>query len=76
PGQTVMTALAKDKHSIVGKWGGDLVRDKYQVTLLKNGGIENESLFKYKKNHISKEESENNKNLNTRLQLKNTIKGQ
>lgn len=44
-----MTALTKDKHSILGQWGGDLVRHGYQVRLLKNGGSENESLFMYKK---------------------------
>ncbi|HEM5139467.1 TPA: phage tail protein [Streptococcus suis] len=73
---SVMDVLAKDKHSIVGQWGGDLVRDKYQVKLLKNGGIENESLFMYKKNLSSYEESENINNLKTRLHLKKTIQGQ
>ncbi|MEK0110793.1 phage tail spike protein [Streptococcus suis] len=73
---SVMDALAKDKHSIVGQWGGDLVRDKYQVKLLKNGGIENESLFMYKKNLSSYEEAENINNLKTRLHLKKTIQGQ
>ncbi|HGA1413435.1 TPA: phage tail spike protein [Streptococcus suis] len=73
---SVMDALIKDKHSIVGQWGGDLVRDKYQVKLLKNGGTENESLFMYKKNLSSYEESENINNLKTRLHLKKTIQGQ
>ncbi|MGQ7338047.1 phage tail spike protein [Streptococcus suis] len=73
---SVMDALVKDKHSIVGQWGGDLVRDKYQVKLLKNGGIENESLFMYKKNLSSYEESENISGLKTRLHLKKVIKGQ
>ncbi|HEM3468865.1 TPA: hypothetical protein U1B12_002052, partial [Streptococcus suis] len=73
---SVMDALAKEKHSILGQWGGDLVRDKYQVKLLRNGGIENESLFMYKKNLSSYEESENINNLKTRLHLKKTIQGQ
>ncbi|HFU4055707.1 TPA: phage tail spike protein, partial [Streptococcus suis] len=73
---SVMDALVKEKHSILGQWGGDLVRDKYQVKLLKNGGIENESLFMYKKNLSSYEESENINNLKTRLHLKKTIQGQ
>lgn len=42
---SVIDALLKGQHSIVGQWGGDLVRDKYSVRLLKNGGIENQSLF-------------------------------
>ncbi|HIH8018467.1 phage tail spike protein [Streptococcus suis] len=73
---SVMDALAKDKHSVIGQWGGDLVRDKYQVKLLKNGGTENESLFMYKKNLSSYEESENINNLKTRLHLKKIIQGQ
>lgn len=73
---SVMDALAKEKHSILGQWGGDLVREKYQVKLLKNGGIENESLFMYKKNLSNYEESENINNLKTRLHLKKTIQGQ
>ncbi|WP_074412634.1 phage tail spike protein [Streptococcus suis] len=73
---SVMDALVKEKHSILGQWGGDLVRDKYQIKLLKNGGIENESLFMYKKNLSSYEESENINNLKTRLHLKKTIQGQ
>ncbi|MCO8208494.1 phage tail spike protein [Streptococcus suis] len=73
---SVMDALVKEKHSIVGQWGGDLVRDKYQVKLLKNGGIENESLFMYKKNLSNYEESENINNLKTRLHLKKIIQGQ
>ncbi len=73
---SVMDALIKDKHSIIGQWGGDLVRDKYQVKLLKNGGIENESLFMYKKNLSSYEETESIHNLKTRLHLKKVIKGQ
>ncbi|HEM3683792.1 TPA: hypothetical protein U1D20_001259, partial [Streptococcus suis] len=73
---SVMNALVKEKHSILGQWGGDLVRDKYQVELLKNGGIENESLFMYKKNLSSYEESENINSLKTRLHLKKVIKGQ
>ncbi|HEL1916551.1 TPA: phage tail protein [Streptococcus suis] len=73
---SVMDALTKDKHSVIGQWGGDLVRDKYQVKLLKNGGTENESLFMYKKNLSSYEESENINNLKTRLHLKKIIQGQ
>lgn len=73
---SAMDALAKDKHSIIGQWGGDLVRDKYQVKLLKNGGVENESLFMYKKNLSSFEDSETIKNLKTRLHLKKVIQSQ
>ena len=70
---SAMEALTKDKHSIVGQWGGDLVRDKYSVRLLENGGIENESLFAYKKNMKSFQESKSTKELRTRIHFKKVI---
>ena len=70
---SAMEALAKDKHSIVGQWGGDLVRDKYSVRLLENGGIENESLFAYKKNMKLFQESKSTKELRTRIHFKKVI---
>lgn len=70
---SAMEALAKDKHSIVGQWGGDLIRDKYSVRLLENGGIENESLFAYKKNMKSFQESKSTKELRTRIHFKKVI---
>ena len=70
---SAMEALTKDKHSIVGQWGGDLVRDKYSVRLLEHGGIENESLFAYKKNMKSFQESKSTKELRTRIHFKKVI---
>lgn len=70
---SAMEALAKDKHSIVGQWGGDLVRDKYSIRLLEHGGIENESLFAYKKNMKSFQETKSTKELRTRIHFKKVI---
>lgn len=70
-----MEALTKDKHSIIGQWGGDLVRHGYQVRLLKNGGSENESLFMYKKNLSSYQHKTSTKSLKTRITFKTTVKG-
>lgn len=70
---SAMEALAKDKHSIVGQWGGDFVRDKYSVRLLEHGGIENESLFAYKKNMKSFQETKSTKELRTRIHFKKVI---
>nr|DAR05691.1 MAG TPA: Neck appendage protein [Caudoviricetes sp.] len=70
-----MEALTKDKHSILGHWGGDLVRHGYQVRLLKNGGSENESLFMYKKNLSSYQHKTSTKSLKTRITFKTTVKG-
>jgi len=71
-----MTAFTKDKHSILGQWGGDLVRHGYQVRLLKNGGSENESLFMYKKNLSSYQQKTSTKSLKTRITFKATVKGE
>lgn len=74
--KNAMDALTKDKHSIVGLWGGDLVRHGYQVRLLKNGGSENESLFMYKKNLSSYEHKTSTKSLRTRITFITTIRGE
>ena len=71
-----MVAFTKDKHSIIGQWGGDLVRHGYQVQLLKNGGSENESLFMYKKNLSSYQHKTSTKSLKTRITFKTTVKGE
>ena len=70
---SVTEALVKDKHSIVGQWGGDLVRDKYSIRLLERAGVENESLFAYKKNMKSYQESESTKELKTRIHFRRVI---
>ena len=74
--KTAMEALTKDKHSILGLWGGDLVRHGYQVRLLKNGGSENESLFMYKKNLSNYEHKTSTKSLRTRITFITTIRGE
>ena len=70
---SVIDALLKGQHSIVGQWGGDLVRDKYSVRLLKNGGIENQSLFMYKKNLSEYKESTTTKSIKTRIHFRKVI---
>ena len=74
--KNAMEAFAKDKHSIIGQWGGDLVRHGYQVRLLKNGGSENESLFMYKKNLSSYQHKTSTKSLKTRITFATTVKGE
>ena len=74
--KNAMEAFAKDKHSIIGQWGGDLVRHGYQVRLLKNGGSENESLFMYKKNLSRYQHKTSTKSLKTRITFKTTVKGE
>ncbi|WP_039994798.1 phage tail spike protein [Streptococcus canis] len=66
---SVMDAMANGKHSIMGQWGGELVRDKYQVNLLKKAGKDTETLFMYKKNLKSYEETDTIKGLISILHL-------
>lgn len=73
---TVATALFKDKHSILGQWGGDLVRDKYSIKLLANGGNNNEALFMYKKNLKTYQQKKSTKDLRTRIHFTKTINAQ
>ena len=74
--KNAMEAFTKDKHSIIGQWGGDLVRHGYQVRLLKNGGSENESLFMYKKNLSSYQHKTSTKSLKTRITFTTIVKGE
>ena len=73
---TVATALFKDKHSILGQWGGDLIRDKYDIRLLSNGGTNKEALFMYKKNLKSYQQKKSIKDLRTRIHFTKTISSQ
>lgn len=73
---TVANALFRDKHSIIGQWGGDLIRDKYDIRLLSNGGANKEALFMYKKNLKSYQQKKSIKDLRTRIHFTKTIKSQ
>ena len=73
---TVATALFKDKHSILGQWGGDLVRDKYDIKLLSSGGVEKEALFMYKKNLKTYQQKKSIRDLRTRIHFTKTINSQ
>ena len=73
---TVATALFKDKHSILGQWGGDLIRNKYDIRLLSNGGATKEALFMYKKNLKSYQQKKSIKDLRTRIHFTKTINSQ
>ena len=73
---TVANALFRDKHSIIGQWGGDLIRDKYDIRLLSNGGTNKEALFMYKKNLKSYQQKKSIKDLRTRIHFTKTINSQ
>ena len=70
---TVANALFKGNHSILGQWGGDLIRDKYDIRLLSNGGSDKEALFMYKKNLKTYQQKKSIKDLKTRIHFTKTI---
>lgn len=70
---TAAEALFKDSHSIMGQWGGDLIRDKYRIKLQSNGGTEKEALFMYKKNLKKYQQKKSIKDLRTRIHFTKTI---
>ena len=61
--------LSKDKHSIIGQWGGELIRDNFLVDLKASGGIDTEILFMNKKNVKNLDNTISTENLTTRLKL-------
>ena len=70
---TAAEALFKDAHSIMGQWGGDLIRDKYRIKLQSNGGTEKDALFMYKKNLKGYQQKKSIKDLRTRIHFTKTI---
>ena len=70
---TAAEALFKDSHSIMGQWGGDLIRDKYRIKLQSNGGTEKDALFMYKKNLKGYQQKKSIKDLRTRIHFTKTI---
>jgi phage minor structural protein len=61
--------LSKDKHSIIGQWGGELVRDNFLVDLKARAGVDTEILFMNKKNVKNLDNVISTENLITRLKL-------
>ena len=61
--------LSKDKRSIIGQWGGELVRNNFLINLKARGGVDTEILFMNKKNVKNQDNSISTENLITRLKL-------
>ena len=66
---TVGDILSKDKRSIIGQWGGELVRNNFLINLKARGGVDTEILFMNKKNVKNQDNSISTENLITRLKL-------
>ena len=66
---TVGKIISKDKHSIIGQWGGELIRDNFLLDLKSRAGVDTEILFMNKKNVKNLDNSISTENLITRLKL-------
>lgn len=66
---TAGAILSKDKRSIIGQWGGELIRDNFLINLKARGGVDTEILFMNKKNVKNQDNSISTENLITRLKL-------
>ena len=66
---TAGKVLSKDKHSIIGQWGGELIRDNFLVDLKARAGVDTEILFMNKKNVKNLDNVVSTENLTTRLKL-------
>jgi phage minor structural protein len=66
---TVGDILSKDKRSIIGQWGGELVRNNFLINLKARGGVDTEILFMNKKNVKNQDNLISTENLITRLKL-------
>ena len=70
-----MEVLAKDKHSILGQWGGDMVRNGYNLRLLKMAVLKM-NRFYVQENLSSYQHKTSTKSLKTRITFKTTVKGE
>ena len=73
---TAGKVLSKDKHSILGQWGGELVRDNFLVDLKARAGVDTEILFMNKKNVKNLDNAISTENITTRLKLSVEVEGE
>lgn len=68
------SVLLDGKHSIVGTWEGELVRDNFSLTVRKNRGENRGVVITTHKNLKSYQRSKNSQNVITRIHAKSTFK--
>ena len=73
---TAGKVLSKDKHSILGQWGGELIRDNFLVDLKARAGVDTEMLFMNKKNVKNLDNAISTENITTRLKLSVEVEGE
>ena len=72
--ETLYSVLLDGKHSIVGTWEGELVRDNFALTVKKNRGENRGVVITTHKNLKDYQRTKNSQNVVTRIHAKSTFK--
>lgn len=72
--ENIYSVLLDGKHSIVGTWEGELVRDNFSLTVKKNRGENRGVVITTHKNLKSYQRSKNSQNIITRIHARSTFK--
>ena len=72
--ETLYSVLLDGKHSIVGTWEGELVRDNFAMTVKKNRGENRGVVITTHKNLKDYQRTRNSQNVVTRIHAKSTFK--
>ena len=72
--ETLYSVLLDGKHSIVGTWEGELVRDNFALTVKKNRGENRGVVITTHKNMKDYQRTRNSQNVVTRIHAKSTFK--
>lgn len=72
--ETLYTVLLDGKHSIVGTWEGELVRDNFAMTVKKSRGENRGVVITTHKNLKDYQRTRNSQNVATRIHAKSTFK--
>ncbi|HFN6448466.1 TPA: phage tail spike protein [Streptococcus pneumoniae] len=72
--ETLYSILLDGKHSIVGTWGGELVRDNFAMTVKKSRGENRGVVITTHRNLKNYQRTKNSQNVVTRIHAKSTFK--
>ena len=72
--ENIYSVLLDGKHSIVGTWEGELVRDNFSLTIKKSRGENRGVVITTHKNLKSYQRSKNSQNVITRIHARSTFK--
>lgn len=72
--ENIYSVLLDGKHSIIGTWEGELVRDNFSLTVKKNRGENHGVVITTHKNLKSYQRTKNSQNVITRIHARSTFK--